>query len=334
MIKFLRSKSTIVAFLSGMMGIVLILWAWQLPPFVSTLQKTDNALIKGNITLISPQISGIVTRVYVQDYQKVEKGMVLFELDDTLFRRQLVQAQAILEAKKAKLASVLLQLHLLEKEINTLRTEMFHSQKLSKNELSHPKNLNSQKALPLSSASPHLSETFETKSQLQKKLEFERQGLQSDIAGAKAGVEVAELNLAHTKIISPTVGHIGSVGVQVGQYVVPGMRLVAVVSEDIWIIAHYKETQIADMRIGQPVVFYADALNNQKLTGRVVRFAPATRSEFSLLGAETANGNFIKIAQRISIRIAIDQGQEGIKKLIPGMSVVTYVDTASHHSRD
>ncbi|MCL6229168.1 HlyD family secretion protein [Bartonella bilalgolemii] len=336
MIKFLRSKSTIVAFLSGIMGIVLILWAWQLPPFMSTLQKTDNALIKGNITLISPQISGIVTRVYVQDYQKVEKGTVLFELDDTLFRHQLVQAQAILEAKKAKLASVLLQIQLLEKEIDTLRTEMVHSQKLSKNELSHSKNLNSQEALPLSSssASPHLSETFETKSQLQKKLEFERQGLQSDIAGAKAGVEVAELNLAHTKIISPTVGHIGSVGVQIGQYVVPGMRLVAVVPEDIWIIAHYKETQIADMRIGQPVIFYADALNNQKLTGRVVRFAPATRSEFSLLGTETANGNFIKIAQRISIRIAIDQGQEGVKKLIPGMSVVTYVDTASHHSRD
>ncbi|OPB32268.1 HlyD family secretion protein [Bartonella sp. AR 15-3] len=334
MIKFLRSKSTIVAFLSGMMGIVLILWAWQLPPFVSTLQKTDNALIKGNITLISPQISGIVTRVYVQDYQKVEKGMVLFELDDTLFRHQLVQAQAILEAKKAKLASVLLQIKLLEKEINTLRTKMVHSQKLSKNELSHPKNLNSQKALPLSSSSPDLSETFETKSQLQKKLEFEQQGLQSDIAGAKAGVEVAELNLAHTKIISPAVGHIGSVSVQVGQYVVPGMRLVAIVPEDIWIIAHYKETQIADMRIGQPVVFYADALNNQKLTGRLVSFAPATRSEFSLLGTETANGNFIKIAQRISIRIAIDQEQEGIKKLIPGMSVVTYVDTASHHSRN
>ncbi|WCR55827.1 MAG: Membrane fusion component of MSF-type tripartite multidrug efflux system [Bartonella clarridgeiae] len=89
MIKVLRSKSTIVAFLSGIMGIVLILWSWQLPPFVSTLQKTDNASIKGNITLISPQISGVVTRIYVQDYQRVEKGMVLFELDDTLFQYQL-----------------------------------------------------------------------------------------------------------------------------------------------------------------------------------------------------------------------------------------------------
>ncbi|ATO57933.1 HlyD family secretion protein [Bartonella sp. 1-1C] len=323
MIKILRSKSTIVAFLSGIMGIVLILWAWQLPPFVSTLQKTNNALIKGNITLISPQVSGIVKRVYVQDYQKVEKGMVLFELDDTLFRYQLAQAQAILEAKKAKLASVLLQIKLLQKEIDRIRTE-----------LSHSKNLNAQGTLPLSSASSHLSATFETKSQLHKKLEFERQGLQSDIAEAKAGVEVAELNLAHTKIISPAVGHIGSVGIQVGQYVESGMRLVAVVSDDIWIIAHYKETQISNMRIGQPVIFYADALKNQKLTGRVVRFAPATGSEFSLLGTETAHGNFIKIAQRISIRIAIDQGQEGIEKLIPGMSVITYVDTASHHSRD
>ncbi|CBI76935.1 protein of unknown function [Bartonella clarridgeiae 73] len=84
--------------------------------------------------------------------------------------------------------------------------------------------------------------TFETKSQLHKQLDFEQQGLQSDIARAKAGVEVAELNLAHTKIISPTVGYIGSVGVQVGQYVVPGMRLVTIIPDDIWIIAHYKET--------------------------------------------------------------------------------------------
>ncbi|WCR55829.1 MAG: Membrane fusion component of MSF-type tripartite multidrug efflux system [Bartonella clarridgeiae] len=88
------------------------------------------------------------------------------------------------------------------------------------------------------------------------------------------------------------------------------------------------------MRIGQPVVFSVDALNNQKLTGRLVGFAPATGSEFSLLGTETAIGNFIKIAQRISVRIAIDPGQEGIEQLIPGMSVVTYVDTAPYHSRD
>lgn len=102
MIRALRSKSTIVAFISGVAGILLILWAWKLPPFVSTVQITDNASVKGNVTLVSPQISGVVTHIYVQDYQRVEKGTVLFELDDTLFRQQLSQAQAIFDSKKCK----------------------------------------------------------------------------------------------------------------------------------------------------------------------------------------------------------------------------------------
>ncbi|MFT4359062.1 HlyD family secretion protein, partial [Bartonella bacilliformis] len=98
---------------------------------------------------------------------------------------------------------------------------------------------------------------------------------------------------------------------------------------DIWILAHYKETQLSRMRVGQPVVFSVDALNNQKLTGRVVSFAPATGSEFSFLKTDKAIGNFIKVAQRVSVRIALDPEQSRIDRLIPGMSVVTYVDTAA-----
>ncbi|WP_019222876.1 HlyD family secretion protein [Bartonella rattaustraliani] len=326
MIKALRSKATLIAFLAGVIGILLILWAWKLPPFVSTIQMTDNASIKGDVTLVSSQISGVISRIYVQDYQRVEKGMLLFELDDSLFQQQLARAQATLDSKNAKLASIMLQAQILQGEVNTLEAELARSRAFGGAE---------NKKLGLNDAANTVSRplsqllaTLETKRQLQKQLDLERQSVQSEVAGAKVSVESAKLNLNHTKILSPRTGHVGLVGARVGQYVVPGTQLVSVISDDIWIIANYKETQLFKMRVGQPVIFSVDALNNQKLTGRVVRFAPATGSEFSLLKTDTAIGNFIKIAQRISVRIALDPGQEGAEKLIPGMSVITYVDTA------
>ncbi|WP_336278566.1 HlyD family secretion protein [Bartonella sp. CB175] len=322
----LRSKKTIIAFLSGAAGILLILWAWKLPPFVSAIQMTDNASIKGNVTFVSPQIAGVVARIYVQDYQKVEQGMLLFELDDSLFQQQLAQAQAVLSSKNAKLASIVLQDQILQGEINIAEIELARSQTFSNALSGNKKQSFDGASRPLS----QLLAALETKRQLQKQLNLERQSLQSEVDGAKVGVELAKLNLRHTKILSPRTGHVGLVGARVGQYVLPGTQLVSVISDDIWIIANYKETQLYQMRVGQPVVFSVDALNNKKLTGRVDRFAPATGSEFSLLKTDTAIGNFIKIAQRVSVRIVLDPGQSGTEKLIPGMSVVTYVDTAKH----
>ncbi|WP_455481857.1 HlyD family secretion protein [Bartonella sp. B35(2025)] len=330
MITALRSKATIIAFLSGVIGVLLILWAWNLPPFVSSIQKTDNASIKGDVTLVSPQISGVVARIYVQDYQKVEQGMLLFELDDSLFQQQLAQAQAVLDSKNAKLAGILLQAQLLQGEISMAEAELARSQTFALS--GNKKSSFSESAGSVSRPLSQLLAVLKIKRQLQKQLDLERQSLQSEVAGAKVGVELAKLNLKYTKILAPRTGYVGLVGARVGQYVLPGTKLVSVISDDIWIIANYKETQLSQMRVGQPVIFSVDALNNKKLTGRVVRFAPATGSEFSLLKTDTAIGNFIKIAQRISVRIALDPGQAGAEKLIPGMSVVTYVDTSQHVS--
>ncbi|EJF89699.1 hypothetical protein ME1_00469 [Bartonella vinsonii subsp. arupensis OK-94-513] len=332
MIKLLRSKATLIAFFSGVTGVLLILWAWKLPPFVSTIQMTDNASIKGNVILVSSRTSGVISRIYVQDYQRVEKGMLLFELDDSLFRQQLARAQAVLDAKNAKLESIVFQDKLLQGEINTAEAELARSRAFS-NVLSENKKLGFGDAgnavsRPLS----QLLAALETKRQLQKQLDLERKNLESEVAEAKVGVELAKLSLEHTKILSPRTGTVGLVGARVGQYVLPGTQLVSVISNDVWVIANYKETQLSQMRVGQPVIFSVDALDNKKLTGRVVRFAPATGSEFSLLKTDTTIGNFIKIAQRISVRIALDPGQEGVEKLIPGMSVVTYVDTSQRAS--
>jgi multidrug resistance efflux pump len=96
----------------------------------------------------------------------------------------------------------------------------------------------------------------------------------------------------------------------------------------VWVVANFKETQLAGMRPGDPVSFTVDALGRQPLTGRIERFAPATGSEFSVIKADNATGNFTKVAQRIPVRIAIDEGQALAESLVPGMSVVTSVDGA------
>lgn len=106
------------------------------------------------------------------------------------------------------------------------------------------------------------------------------------------------------------------------------------VPDNHWIIANMKETQMAKVRIGQPVTFSVDALDHLKLRGHVQQISPATGSEFALLQADNATGNFVKIAQRIPVRITVDPDQPDAKRLRPGMSVVVGIDTRAEHSSD
>ena len=181
------------------------------------------------------------------------------------------------------------------------------------------------------SARANLDQTsaeLEVKKQALKRILVDREGLKADVESAEAAVELAKIDLDHTKIYSPRDGHVGEVGAKLGQYVTAGTQLLAVVPDDVWIIANYKETQCANMKIGQPVVFSVDALNGQKMKGHVVRFSPAAGSEFAVLKPDNATGNFTKVAQRIPVRIEVDPDEKEMQRLIPGMSVITRVYTA------
>jgi multidrug resistance efflux pump len=116
--------------------------------------------------------------------------------------------------------------------------------------------------------------------------------------------------------------------VRQGAYVNAGAQLTALVPDTMWVIANMKETQMANVAVGQPVTFSVDALGNARLRGHVERISPATGSEFSVIAPDNATGNFVKIAQRIPVRISIDPNQPLAARLRPGMSVVTTIDTA------
>ena len=137
----------------------------------------------------------------------------------------------------------------------------------------------------------------------------------------------AEQQLAYNRIVAPVGGRIGKRSVEVGQRVQPGQQLTALVQDDVWVTANFKETQLANMHVGQPVHISVDALPGKELTGRVDSFSPASGNQFALLPADNATGNFTKIVQRVPVKITLRP--EDIKalsgRLVPGMSVIAEV---------
>ena len=147
---------------------------------------------------------------------------------------------------------------------------------------------------------------------------------------ARAQLEAARLNLASTTLNASIAGRIGDLTVRPGQFVQPGQRLMSIVPTDqLYVTANFKETQLALMRPGQPVTLKVDALPDVTIAGRVDSIAPGTGAEFSILPPQNATGNFTKIVQRVPVRIAIEAGPEVKRLLVAGMSVVATVDTRS-----
>jgi len=345
MLKLLRSTATIVAAVVGLIGLTLILYAWRLPPFTSSVQTTDNAYVRGQVTIISPQLTGYVAEVAVQDYQKVKAGELLVRIDDRIYQQKLQQAKATLAEQKAALANSEQKRRSDEAKIRLSQAQVESAEAVLK-----AAEANWKRVEPLvkrgiatqrdaDQARASLDEARAALSQAQAAMDVarqdlastlvNRQSLEAAVEGAEAAVRLAEIDLQNTRIVAPQDGRLGEVGARVGQYVSAGTQLMALVPEKVWVVANFKETQLPHMEVGQPVTFTVDALEHRRLTGRIERFSPAAASEFSVIKTDNATGNFTKVVQRVPVRIAIDPGQELADRLVPGMSVVVSVDTES-----
>jgi len=329
----------------AIIGVLIVLYAWQLPPFGSAIESTENALVRGQVTLIGPQLSGYVFEVPVQDFQFVKAGDLLVRLDDRIYKQRLDQALAQLAVQKAALANNLQQRRSAEATIVQRQAALDNSQAqvlkssadLKRNEALIADGSVSRRELDVTRADH--AQTGAAAAQARAALDIARQDLQTvlvnrgsleaAVSNAEAAVELARIDLSNTRITAPRDGQLGQIGVRLGAYVNSGAQLMALVPDRHWVIANMKETQMAAVREGQAASFTVDALNHRRFTGRVQRIAPATGSEFSLLQADNATGNFVKIAQRVPVRIIVDPGQEELNRLRPGMSVVVSIDTAS-----
>ena len=326
-------------------GVLAILAAWRLPPFATAYQSTDNAYVRGRTTVIAPQVSGYVTKVYVRDFADVTAGQPLVQIDDRIYRQRVDQAQAQVDAQAATLANAqqsersrtaalaaqtaavanaeaqLMRAQADMNRVDDLVTDGSVSQRERDQTLAALRQ--AQAAVQQARAAREIA------SQDIRTVQVGRGGQRAGVSGAEAALRLAQIDLANTVVRAPESGRLSEVGVRVGQYVTAGSQLMFLVPPETWVIANFKEAQTARMAVGQPASFTVDGLAGARLTGRVERISPAAGSEFAVLKADNATGNFTKVPQRIAVRIRIDPGQPLIQRLRPGMSVQASVDTTT-----
>ncbi|CAN7243328.1 HlyD family secretion protein [Rhizobium sp. LjRoot30] len=345
MLKLFRSPSTLVTLLAGLAGVLLVLYAWRLPPFLTSVETTENAYVRGYVTTISPQVSGYIVEVPVKDYAEVKQGDVLVRIDDRSYTQKVAQARATLQAQQASLAnshqqelSAQANIHAAEAEVESAESVLNQAELTSR----RVANLTDRGVASTSESEKAAAAQLQAKAGLNRAkaaVEVARQSLatiivsraalEANVTGAEAAVQLADIDLQNTVIVAPRDGRLGEIGARLGQYVTPGTQLLAVVPRDVWVVANFKETQLYGMQIGQPVTIVVDALNKRTIKGHIQNFSPATGSEFSVIKPDNASGNFTKIAQRVGVRISIDKDQAPIEHLGPGLSVVVSIDKSS-----
>lgn len=343
-IKPSRRSVTLMA-LVALVGVVAILYAWQLWPFSGGVAVTENAYIRGQITVLAPQVNGYVTEVLVQDFEEVTRGQPLVRIDDRQYRQLVEQRRAELAAQRFQLENLEQTLASNRATLASRRAELSAVEAELQRALADERRVNElaergsvsirerdQIRATARAAGANVKQgqaAIAIAEQTLKASEVSRGGLQAQVEIAQAALKRARIDLDNTAIEAPRDGRVSEVTVRQGQYVAAGTQLLYLVPEQLWVIANYKETQTFAMRPGQPVTIEVDALDGARLRGRVQRMAPATGSEFAVLRPDNATGNFTKVVQRIPVRISIDPDQPLSERLRPGLSVITSVDTGA-----
>jgi len=328
-----------------LIGVLVVLAAWRLPPFTGADQATEDAYVQGLTTVISPQVSGYVLRVPVDDFEQAPKDTVLVTIDPSPYSQRVEQAQAELDAKIADLANNRQTVERgragvatedaaelsagaqLEKAQADLRrsTDLVRDGSLSVRE-------NDQNVAAVREAQAAVAQAQAQQRaavEAVRAAEVNEGALKAGVEAAQAQLDAAKIDLGHTVISAPQAGQLSEVDVRVGQYVTNGSQLMFLVPAARWVTANFKEAQTRAMQPGQGAWFTVDALGGTRLRGHVERISPATGSEFAVLRPDNATGNFTKVPQRIAVRISIDPNQPASARLRPGMSVEAHVDTTS-----
>lgn len=264
--------------------------------YLATFEDTDDAQVDGNASTIASRVSGTVLAVHVEDNDRVKLGDPLVELDPADYRVALRQAEAILDQTRFQ--------RLAEAGANAriARIDLGRSRRLVESGSIAREDLDTRQAYADSRAA-------------------EVAASRAAVDAAQAEVDQARLNLGYTRIRAPVAGIVTQKQVNVGDRIQVAQELLAIVQvDDLWITANYKESQLRHMRKGQRADVHVDALG-QTFRGHVESLPAATGARFSLLPPENATGNYVKVVQRLPVRIRLEPGQANLDRLRPGMSV-------------
>jgi membrane fusion protein, multidrug efflux system len=315
------------------------------------LVSTDDAYVKADNTTIAPKVSGYLHEVLVGDNEGVKAGQVLARIDDRDFRVALDQARADVAAARAAIASKQAQLEVQQATIDAAKatidvdqaTATFAAQEnkrytdLASTGYGSVQNAQQAQSRIAGAQAAIQRDTASLASALKQVdlLKAEIVQANATLARAEAVQSQAQLNLDYTSIVAPIDGVVGNRTLRTGQFVQAGTQLMSVVPvSGAYVVANFKETQLTDVRAGQPVDIAVDMFPGQIVHGRVDSIAPASGQEFALLPPDNATGNFTKVVQRIPVKIALDGDSSAPIALRPGMSVIPTIETRSQaHDR-
>jgi membrane fusion protein, multidrug efflux system len=334
----------LLAVLAAFVFIALATLRWDEWVGAARIQTTNDAYVRAEMTRLSSRVAGEVLTVAANDFQHVKAGDLLVQIDPADYEAQVAQAEAGVAAAQAAFDNLANQVELqyatiaqaeaqqvsaLAQEVEA-RQEQERQQSLTQTEAGTRQKLEQAvAAYARAQADVRASRALIAAQRHQLEvLSGTKKQRAADIEGAKATLASARLKLGYTKITAPFDGVVGERQVQPNDYVNIGTNLINVVPlPDVYVIANYKETQLTRVRPGQSVDLSVDSFPNERLHGRVERISPASGSQFALLPPDNATGNFTKVVQRVPVRIALDKGQKLLERLLPGMSVVTRIDT-------
>jgi membrane fusion protein (multidrug efflux system) len=317
-------------------------WVWALS---SGETSTDNAYVRGNVTSLAPKVAGYVTAVEVEDNQTVRAGDVLFRIDDRDYRARLAQAVANVDAALARLTNVdaetqhqhalirqakaqrrsaVAEIDLATKVFDR-RRDLFLNSAASQAQVEESDAARSRAEAGVSAASAMV----EAQQQRIAVLAAQREAAVAAVAQARAARDLAQIDLDSTVVRAPVGGVVGNRQVRIGRLVVPGASVLDLVPvNDVWIVPNFKETQLEHIRPGQRVHITIDGYPNETIEGVVDSFAPGSGSAFSLLPTDNATGNFVRVVQRVAVKIRF-VGNPLAGRLVPGLSARVEIDRGS-----
>lgn len=321
------------------LGFVLILLAagvFYYLFFLAPFESTDDAFIDGYVTMISSRVPGQIAKLLVTDNQQVKAGDVLAEIDPRDYEARLAQARADLAAARSQGQQAQAQVKVSEAKVAQADAAALAAEaenRRATNDLARYESVES-RAVSQSALDAAQAQAREAAAHLAA-ARSESQAAEAEVALSRAGVETAddaaqqaearvreaELNFSYTKIVAPRDGRVTARTVQLGNYVQPGQMLLTLVPPEMWVTANFKETQLARMRPGQPVTLRVDAYPGRQFKGTVDSLQAGTGARFSLLPPENAVGNYVKVVQRVPVKIIFNEPPPAELDIAPGMSV-------------
>jgi membrane fusion protein (multidrug efflux system) len=321
----------------GVIALVVVAFAiFYYLRFIAPYVDTDDAFIDGYTTYISPRVSGPVIRLLITDNEEVKQGDLLLEIDPSDYETAMAQANADLAAARSQLDSSKAQVDVSESKVTQAQAAVVSAQAENERAQADLRRYQSVESRAVSKTSFDLAQAQARSAAADlQSAQSQVQSAQAQVTLSKADVETAdasvkqaearlkqaELNLSYTKITAPFDGRITARSVQNGNYVQPGQALFALVPRYVWVTANFKETQLTDMRPGQPVDVHIDAYPQQNFKAKVDSLQAGTGAKFSLLPPENAVGNYVKVVQRVPVKIVFDEDLPTNLDIAPGLSV-------------